>query len=47
MIWIIVDGAEAFGTNHWQNMFLLRFVAKDGKENDYIDIRGNITEEEY
>jgi len=25
----------------------LRFVAKDGKENDYIDIRGNITEEEY
>lgn len=25
----------------------LRFVSKDGKENDYIDIRGNITEEEY
>jgi len=25
----------------------LRFVAKDGKENDYIDIRGSITEEEY
>ena len=25
----------------------LRFVAKDGKENDYIDICGNITEEEY
>ena len=25
----------------------LRFVGKDGKENDYIDIRGNITEEEY
>lgn len=25
----------------------LRFVAKDGKENDYIDIRGSITDEEY
>lgn len=25
----------------------LRFVSKDGKENDYIDIRGSITEEEY
>lgn len=25
----------------------LRFVAKDGEENDYIDIRGRITEEEY
>ncbi len=25
----------------------LRFVAKDGKVNDYIDIRGSITEEEY
>ena len=25
----------------------LRFVAKNGKENDYIDIRGSITEEEY
>lgn len=25
----------------------LRFITKDGKENDYIDIHGNITEEEY
>ncbi len=25
----------------------LRFISKDGKENDYIDIHGSITEEEY
>lgn len=29
------------------SLVYLRFVAKDGKENDYIDIRGSITEEEY
>lgn len=32
---------------HAFSIVYLRFVAKDGKENDYIDICGNITEEEY
>lgn len=40
--------AGLFSLNsHTFSIVYLRFVAKDGKENDYIDIRGSITEEEY